>query len=134
MGDIQTHRAVSLAVKPLFPGSLQDELYDYFHLGNYFTDVSQFRDPYAFASSKTTVWRQAKAKKWLTRLFFPPALFWPAHLPDYLDELMGKPGSPAKLGEWFKRMNYVFGLQFYCDRPGARARSQWTSSSVCSIY
>jgi len=116
MGDIGSHKACSASVKPLFPDDQREEFYNYFHLGNYFTDVSQFRDPTAFVSGKIAVWSQKRHSDWKT--WIPHALDWIAHLDDYLDALMGAPHRPGKLGEWFRRINFTAGQDIYTRRHG----------------
>ena len=64
MGDIARHRDIFLNTREAVPLDLlsrcrlsRDEL-TYLELGNYFTDVSQFRDPVFYLYAKHTVWRE----------------------------------------------------------------------------
>jgi hypothetical protein len=64
MGDIARHRDIYLNTRDAVPLDLlsrchlsRDDL-TYLELGNYFTDVSQFRDPVFYLYAKQTVWRE----------------------------------------------------------------------------
>lgn len=63
MGDISRHRDVFLNSKRALPKALlsrlglQSEL-TYLELGNYFTDVSQFRDPVVYIFAKRKIWHE----------------------------------------------------------------------------
>jgi hypothetical protein len=64
MGDISRHRDIFLNTREAIPGELlakcklaADDL-TYLELGNYLTDVSQFRDPVMYIFSKQRIWRE----------------------------------------------------------------------------
>ena len=74
MGDIARHRDIFLNTQGAVPLDLlsrcrlsRDDL-TYLELGNYFTDVSQFRDPVFYLYAKHTVWREevipAAGERW----------------------------------------------------------------------
>jgi hypothetical protein len=109
MGDIKTHAAIAdkiiASLERLRPG----EDYIYFELGNWLTDMSQFRDPFAYTSAKPVIWKQAKTKSIAARL--PFVLDAVAKLDDYLDELMGVPGQDGALTKWFKEIIFAAGLE-----------------------
>ncbi|RYY55173.1 MAG: hypothetical protein EOO05_19695, partial [Chitinophagaceae bacterium] len=63
MGDISRHRDIFLNTREGIPASLLDKCklkrndLTYLEMGNYLTDVSQFRDPVMYIFSKQRVWR-----------------------------------------------------------------------------
>jgi hypothetical protein len=78
MGDIARHRDIFLNTRDAVPLDLlgrcrlsRDDL-TYLELGNYFTDVSQFRDPVFYLFAKHTVWREevipAAGEHWATNV------------------------------------------------------------------
>ena len=118
MGDISTHRKLyEDFVKPRL--GLPDEQAIFVELGNYLTDVSQFRDPFAHLSGKKAVWNAGRAKLWGLRFFFLADLV--ADLDGYLDVLMGMPdrNDPqgrarvphGQLAAWFREMIFAYSLE-----------------------
>ena len=65
MGDISRHRDIFLNTRDALPPELLSRCrlskadLTYLELGNYLTDVSQFRDPVAFLFAKRSVWRDS---------------------------------------------------------------------------
>lgn len=63
MGDISRHRDIFLNTQDSIPTSLLDkcklgaEDLTYLEMGNYLTDVSQFRDPVTYIFAKQRIWR-----------------------------------------------------------------------------
>jgi hypothetical protein len=93
MGDIQTHAAIAAAVDDVLPRS---EPRAAFELGNFLTDVSQFRDPFAHLSGKTRMWQLGRAEH--PEGFIFAALDLVVGLDNYLDELMGVAGQGPREG------------------------------------
>ena len=64
MGDISRHRDIFLFTRQTVPAALLDgarlsaDDLTYLELGNYLTDVSQFRDPVTYIFAKQRVWRE----------------------------------------------------------------------------
>ena len=64
MGDIARHRDIYLNTRDAIPGALLDAAsitrgdLTYLELGNYLTDVSQFRDPVWYILAKRTIWQE----------------------------------------------------------------------------
>ena len=58
MGDVVTHASITAHVveqlKPVFGSRIPEPDYSYVELGNFLTDVKQFRDPPAFHKGRTT--------------------------------------------------------------------------------
>ena len=78
MGDISRHRDIFLFTRETVPAALLDSVrltvddLTYLELGNYLTDVSQFRDPVTYIFAKQRIWRdfvipQAQDKTQLLR-------------------------------------------------------------------
>ena len=78
MGDISRHRDIFLFTRESVPAALLDSVrltaddLTYLELGNYLTDVSQFRDPVTYIFAKQRIWRdfvipQAQDKTQLLR-------------------------------------------------------------------
>lgn len=69
MGDISRHRDIFLNTRTALPQDLLARCHltaadlTYLELGNYLTDVSQFRDPVAFLFAKRGVWRESVLPK-----------------------------------------------------------------------
>ena len=64
MGDISRHRNIFFNTRGAIPPALLSAAHvsatdlTYLELGNYFTDVSQFRDPVFYIFSKQSIWRE----------------------------------------------------------------------------
>jgi hypothetical protein len=64
MGDISRHRDIYLNTRGAIPKALLDRVrvaaadLTYLELGNYLTDVSQFRDPVSYIFAKRKVWQE----------------------------------------------------------------------------
>ena len=107
MGDIKTHGIVGHQVLAALRNVLPSEDYQYVELGNYLTDVSQFRDPTAMHMAKPRLLTVALEvhRRW--------QLNW-AKVPDWLDDLMGRPAQlHGSLADFFKEVilsaTYMFG-------------------------
>ncbi|MDP9317600.1 MAG: hypothetical protein M3O94_00715 [Actinomycetota bacterium] len=115
MGDVQTHAEIARAVIPLL-GADEAPL---FEVGNWLTDVSQFRDPFAHIGGKSRIFTEGLSKfGGVPRFIHLADVFY--GLDNYLDELCGvtpegrvrgtRPGAdPAKdrpddglLARWFR--------------------------------
>ena len=93
MGDIETHATIAEAVQAVLPAG---EARDFFEVGNFLTDVSQFRDPYAHLGGKTRMWQIGRDEHPEGFLFAALDLY--AGLDNYLDELMGVANEGPKEG------------------------------------
>lgn len=99
MGDIKSHAIVGHRVIDALKKTLPDEDYQYIELGNYFTDVSQFRDPTAMQMVKPRLLQIARDKSWWPNIFLDPKVI------PWLDELMGTPKTRhGKLSEFFEQV------------------------------
>ena len=99
MGDVTVHaeigRIVTARLKKARPRS---EEYQYVMLGNYLTDMSQFRDPYSFQTAKDTVRRTARTKLPVPILSGIPV----AAVRRWSDRLLGTPHGPdSALSKFF---------------------------------
>lgn len=134
MGNITTHKNIAIFVMDILkheskdhPGVFQEEDAWFFELGNWFTDMSQLRDPYAFISGKSAIW-EMKTGISLT------------NAAQYLDEIMGKPkpdaqkdrdftyeleGGPVPrndpkndgiLARWLRLLVFVWGFEVFVHR------------------
>ena len=56
MGDVKRHAEVFHNTIEKIGSLRPDEEYTYVELGNFLTDVSQFRDPFANMLAKRTIW------------------------------------------------------------------------------
>jgi hypothetical protein len=115
VGDIRTHRLIyETFIRPHLPADV-DPIY--VELGNYLTDVSQFRDPWAHVGGKGTVWGEQVS--WIGRYSLIADLFVGAD--EYFDLLLGKPDDDDDLGrvrvphgllaEWFRHTIYAMSLE-----------------------
>jgi hypothetical protein len=97
MGDTKSHEAVfKSSIKPILnavlPGRDRDSIF--FEVGNFLTDVSQFRDPLAYFSAKFAIYKKSM-----------PFFRGLANLDDYLDDLMGTKAKPwGYLSQWFEQI------------------------------
>lgn len=95
MGDISRHRDIFLNTRAALPADLLSRCHlaasdlTYLELGNYLTDVSQFRDPVAFLFAKRGVWRESVL----------PKAKGPANLAQAIALGAGAAGAAA-LGKW----------------------------------
>lgn len=121
MGNISTHRFVGEAAKvdlpPDLPPISQEEFRTYFRIGNWLTDVSQLRDPFANALGKSTAWKKAREESFAKKLPFVMDLI--ANVDNWLDELTGEPGDSdreALLSTWFGKAVFIYGMETFRDR------------------
>lgn len=113
MGDLHRHaeifRHVHRTLAPLRP----DEDYICLEFGNYLTDISQFRDPFANMLAKRTVWGQGLGKFGLFALVpvvglvvSEAILNWAIDLDEWIDRMFGvhEPADKrhGKLAEYFE--------------------------------
>jgi hypothetical protein len=99
MGDTTTHKEIALQVIPLLREARPDDEMYYFELGNWMTDLSQFRDPTAMVGAKQTIFDQKT--NFLTRGLGAVVM----DFDGYLDDLMGTPGPQGGLlAAWFREM------------------------------
>src|SRR5918995_209506 len=79
MGDVSRHRDIFLASRDavpdarLGPAGLTRSDLTYVELGNYLTDVSQFRDPVSFIFTKRRIWRDKVIQRVADRYPIPRA-------------------------------------------------------------
>jgi hypothetical protein len=93
MGDVSTHSEIAQAVMPLLPAGEAK----YFEIGNWITDVSQFRDPFAHLSGKRTFFLRAMDQfALIPRVFHIGDVF--LGVDDYLDEVLGVPPETRERG------------------------------------
>jgi len=99
MGDTTTHKEIALQVIPILKEARpNDEMY-YFELGNWMTDLSQFRDPTAMVGAEQTIFDLKT--NFLTRGLAAVV----KDFDGYLDDLMGTPGPQGGLlAAWFREM------------------------------
>lgn len=62
MGEILRHAEIFKNTRDKIGDLRPDEEYVFIELGNFLTDISQFRDPFANMSAKRTLWKKASAK------------------------------------------------------------------------
>jgi hypothetical protein len=112
VGDVRTHREIyNTFIRPHLPA---DPIY--VELGNFLTDVSQFRDPWAHVGGKAAAWRDGVST--LARLTLLADLFG---VDAYLDLLLGRPDEDdpqgrrrvphGKLAAWFREVIYAYALE-----------------------
>ena len=118
MGDVSRHRDIFLSSRNAVPTTLlgqakvsRDDL-TYVELGNYLTDVSQFRDPVTYIFTKRRIWREKVIPKVADKFPIPKAAIAAIGagvvagtklaedvLPDELEKLLyGVGGSAALAG------------------------------------
>jgi len=119
-------------------GSLRpDEEYTFLELGNFLTDVSQFRDPYAHMLGKRTVWQTAKAAHWFTEFFSYIPILGPivtdltldaTDVDVWLDRLMGVHEPEARrygdLARYFEKIILALTHVIFSDDIPARQAYQ----------
>lgn len=99
MGDLHRHAEIARHVIDACAKLRPDEDYVCIELGNYLTDVSQFRDPFAHMYAKRQVWSQSKSTGALFWLGLIPVfgtlaveaiLDFAIDLDEWIDRLLGK--------------------------------------------
>ncbi|HEV3333215.1 MAG TPA: hypothetical protein VG096_19645 [Bryobacteraceae bacterium] len=118
MGDIGTHAKIAKEVIALLTSARPNEEYIFFEVGNWFTDTSQMRDPFAHVSGKIAVWtvahETAKGENALANLQLLADLVLDKSydLDSYLNELMGLPGpAGGLLASYFLDVFFIWGLE-----------------------
>jgi hypothetical protein len=118
MGDIGTHAKIAAEVIALMTEKRPNEEYIFFEVGNWFTDTSQMRDPFAHVSGKATIWKTARAtakgENALAnlQLLADLVLDLSYELDGYLNELMGVPGPlGGLLASYFLDVFFIWGLE-----------------------
>ncbi len=120
MGEILRHAEVFHNTIEKIGSLRPDEEYTYLELGNYLTDVSQFRDPFAHMLAKRTIWGKATRKNWFLAVLsvipvigvLTDVILDVADIDVWLNQLMGE-HEPAnkrygKLALYFE--NVILGI------------------------
>ncbi|WP_261565108.1 hypothetical protein [Frankia gtarii] len=119
MGDVSSHAEIARAVIPLLP---PEPAAPFFEIGNWLTDVSQFRDPFAHLSGKKTIFEQGlNSRAALPRVFNLGDLV--LRLDNYLDELLGVAPADRAIG---RRP----GANPAADRPDDGALAKWMRDAL----
>src|SRR5262245_16791035 len=121
MGDTATHdeiyhSSVKSVLSPALPGKDGDAIF--FEVGNYLTDVSQLRDPFAHFLGKIAIWKEQK-RKWPRWQWLREWLLYATNADQYLDDLMGTGEKPYEgcLANWFKEFIFAVALEKFRERP-----------------
>jgi hypothetical protein len=113
MGDVSTHSQIAKAILPMLPAAEAP----FFEIGNWLTDVSQFRDPFAHVGGKRTFFtRGLNQKALIPRLFNIGDVF--LGLDNYLDDVLGVPSETRAIGT-------RPGPDPATDRPDDGALARW---------
>lgn len=105
MGDLHRHAEVFEHAHKALVKIRPDEDYICLELGNYLTDVSQFRDPFAHMLAKRTVWAEGHGRgplKWiglvpvLGIIAVEAILDWAIDLDEWINDLLGSHEPAAK--------------------------------------
>lgn len=155
MGDVSRHRDIFLASREAVPAALlgqarlsRDDL-TYVELGNYLTDVSQFRDPVTFIFTKRRIWREKVIPRVADKFPIPKAAIAAIGaglvagtklaedvLPDELEGVLYGVGGSAALAGLLPYDTYadLFGADNWIDAvlgtPMDRSASAQTASGL----
>ena len=114
MGEILRHAEIHHDTREKLAGLRTDEEYTYLELGNFLTDVSQFRDPFANMLAKRTIWAQAKRSNLFLAIvsaipiisILSDVILDALDVEEWVDQLMGGHEPPerryGKLAEYFQ--------------------------------
>ncbi|MCU1431799.1 MAG: hypothetical protein JWP95_904, partial [Actinotalea sp.] len=131
MGDLHRHAEVFWHVQQAVTQIRPDEDYLCLEIGNYLTDVSQFRDPFAHMLAKRTVWGQGLGSipvlpyiPVIGLLISEAILNWAIDLDEWIDRMFGvhEPASRryGRLAEYFQGIvRGITHLAFSDDVPNA---------------
>lgn len=120
MGEILRHAEIFHNTMEKIGSLRPDEEYTYLELGNYLTDVSQFRDPFAHMLAKRTIWGKATRSNWFLAVLsvipiigvLTDVILDIADIDVWLNQLMGehKPAEKryGKLALYFE--NVILGI------------------------
>ncbi|MEO0532372.1 MAG: hypothetical protein AAF215_00700 [Cyanobacteria bacterium P01_A01_bin.123] len=121
MGNISAHAEINEYVINELQKISPNEDYAYLELGNFLTDVSQFRDPYAHIKGKKTVLKTASEEEIFLKILLPiPILgFIPSsYLKGWLDDLLGKAENGKEhgaLAQFFYHMSHFVTHQLFAE-------------------
>jgi hypothetical protein len=115
MGDLHRHAEIFRHVHRTLSTLRPDEDYICLELGNYLTDISQFRDPFASMLAKRTVWGQGLGKFGFLPLIpvvgvaiSEAILNWAIDLDEWIDRMFGvhEPADKrhGRLAAYFERV------------------------------
>jgi len=117
VGDLNTHAMVGEKVMALLKdkGPKDDndrprENYIFFELGNFFTDLSQLRDPFAWIGAKIKVWQTARKEHWTFTLDSI------VDLDGYLEEMMGQAGVHGELPTFLREFARLIGCEKFVKK------------------
>ncbi|WP_144499689.1 hypothetical protein [Bacillus sp. FDAARGOS_235] len=118
MGHIKAHYEISLHVINYLALINPNEDYMYLELGNFITDIDQFRDPFANMSAKKQIWQKA-----LTRGVIPiigPLLIelGVGNVRPWMDDLLGTAEEGKRYGalsNFFQHISRFVTNQFFAD-------------------
>ncbi|NHZ95174.1 hypothetical protein [Massilia sp. CCM 8734] len=120
MGEILRHAEVYRNTVDKIGSLRPDEEYIYVELGNFLTDVSQFRDPFAHMLAKRTIWGKATRSNWFLSVLssipiisiLTDVILDIADVDEWLNQLMGEHEPPdkryGKLAAYFE--NVILGI------------------------
>ncbi len=115
MGHIKTHAEISVHVTRQLEAILPGINLVYIELGNFITDIAQFRDPYAYIRAKGRIWNTALADGGLRALAVQLGL---GSVRPWLDDLMGRAEKGRRhgaLADFFEQIALFFTHQFFAN-------------------
>ncbi|MFE4140463.1 hypothetical protein ACFX4I_01150 [Peribacillus sp. YIM B13472] len=122
MGDIKTHALVSFRTIQQLQNISPDEDWIYLELGNFLTDISQYRDPFAHMSAKKKVWRRALFSTGIPILGPPSVALGLGRVQSWMDDLLGsaRPGKNryGALAEYFRYCTLFVTHELFANNSG----------------
>lgn len=120
MGHIGAHAEISAhTIKQLHQSAIAEN-FTYLILGNFLTDVAQFRDPYAFIKAKERTWQDALSKtereyNFLVVLLVRLGFF---NVRSWIDDLLGRAERGKRYGalaDFFQEISRFVTHEFFAD-------------------
>jgi hypothetical protein len=123
MGDIATHAAIAVDVIAVLKQDWpQEENYEFFELGNWLTDMSQFRDPYSMLASRMAFWETGEEQLRITGrcpFYLSPKTCMEIdtlhhfRFNDFVTIMMGTPGQDGAFTNFLHELVFVFGCEHF---------------------
>lgn len=115
MGHIKAHAEISLHVISQLEAILPGVNFVYLELGNFMTDIAQFRDPYAFMKAKGRIWNTATVDGGLRALAVKLGV---GSVRPWMDDLMGQARKGRRYGalsDFFEQIALFFTHEFFAN-------------------
>jgi hypothetical protein len=109
MGNIRQHAIITTHVIRQIRSKRPNDEYKYVYMGNYLTDMSQFRDPYANFLAKKIIRKKAESEAYIFAILFSavsPSVPFHSLIDNWIDDLLGEAKPKKRYGALARFMTH----------------------------